>query len=134
MTDTPTPEAVAAQEEIGILRGTVEAQAAEIARLTRIIQMQPTRPQDAQSSGQGKWHSARVDADGKVHFPPCRDAQAVRDAALREAAEVAARFGPERPLVARNPKDRIMGRWEGEQAASASIAAAILALICKEGA
>lgn len=37
----------AALEEIGILRGTVEAQASEIARLTRIIQMQPTRMQDA---------------------------------------------------------------------------------------
>lgn len=54
------------------------------------------------------------------------------EAALREAANVAARFGPGRPLVPlveRNPNARIVGRWEDEQAASAAISAAILALL-----
>jgi len=49
-------------------------------------------------------------------------------AAEREAcANVAGQFGPNRPIVAARPSERIVGRWEGEQAASSSIAAAIRA-------
>lgn len=47
----------------------------------------------------------------------------------REAcAKVAESFGPNRPLQCKRPiPERIIGRWEGEQAASAAIAAAIRA-------
>lgn len=41
--------------------------------------------------------------------------------AFEEAASIAANFGPSRPIVTKNPTERIYGRWEGEQAASASI-------------
>lgn len=40
-------------------------------------------------------------------------------------ARVAEEFGPSRPLAERRPAERVMGRWEGEQAASQAIAAAI---------
>lgn len=46
----------------------------------------------------------------------------------REAcAQIAERFGPERPIVSRSPSQLIVGRWEGEQAASSNISAAIRA-------
>ena len=49
------------------------------------------------------------------------------EAATRRAcAQVAAAYGPSRPILARNPQQLVRGRWEGEQAASAGIAAAIL--------
>jgi hypothetical protein len=48
--------------------------------------------------------------------------------AEREAcAKVAADYGPSRPIVSKNPAPQIVGRWEGEQAASAGIEAAIRA-------
>jgi hypothetical protein len=44
----------------------------------------------------------------------------------REAcAQIAADYGPSRPIVSKNPSSQIVGRWEGEQAASAAIDAAI---------
>lgn len=50
-------------------------------------------------------------------------AAAARAEAFREAAEIARNFGPSRPLLMRSRNDqRITGRWEGEQAASGSIA------------
>jgi hypothetical protein len=46
----------------------------------------------------------------------------------REAcAKAAADYGPSRPIVNKNPSSQIVGRWEGEQAASAGIEAAIRA-------
>jgi hypothetical protein len=42
-------------------------------------------------------------------------------------ARVAADYGPSRPIVSKNPAPQIVGRWEGEQAASAGIEAAIRA-------
>jgi hypothetical protein len=46
----------------------------------------------------------------------------------REAcARIAADYGPSRPIVSKNPSSQIVGRWEGEQAASAAIDAAIRA-------
>ena len=46
----------------------------------------------------------------------------------REAcAKAAAEYGPNRPIVTKNPSSQIIGRWEGEQAASAGIAIAIRA-------
>ena len=46
----------------------------------------------------------------------------------REAcAQIAADYGPSRPIVSKNPSPQIVGRWEGEQAASAGIEAAIRA-------
>ena len=83
-------------EEIGILRARVEDQATEIARLTRIIQMQP----------------------------PARttDAAQAREAALREAAEIALRH---RSKVQINEE-----LWhEGQDWAAKRISEAILALI-----
>ena len=48
--------------------------------------------------------------------------------AEREAcAQVAAGYGPSRPIVSKNPSPQIVGRWEGEQAASSGIEAAIRA-------
>jgi hypothetical protein len=63
--------------------------------------------------------------------------KAIADAALREAiprieretreacAKVAEEYGPSRPLAVPPQNSLIQGRWEGEQAASANIAAAI---------
>jgi len=46
--------------------------------------------------------------------------------AEREAcAKVAAGYAPSRPIVGKNPSPKIVGRWEGEQAASSGIEAAI---------
>jgi hypothetical protein len=46
----------------------------------------------------------------------------------REAcAQIAADYGPSRPIVSKNPSSQIVGRWEGEQAASAGIGDAIRA-------
>ena len=46
----------------------------------------------------------------------------------REAcAKLAEQYGPNRPIVAVRPSERIRGRWEGEQAASSGISAAIRA-------
>lgn len=52
----------------------------------------------------------------------------VRNQALEEAANTAENFGPGRPLLTTRPPALIQGRWEGEQAASANISAAIRAL------
>jgi|SRR6478735_6391005 len=51
----------------------------------------------------------------------------VRRQAFIEAAEIAGDFGPSRPMVSKTPSDLVKGRWEGEQAASANIAAALRA-------
>jgi hypothetical protein len=46
----------------------------------------------------------------------------------REAcAQIAADYGPSRPILSKNPSSQIVGRWRGEQAASAAIDAAIRA-------
>jgi hypothetical protein len=55
-------------------------------------------------------------------------------AAYENAARIAENFGPSRPLLATKPHALIQGRWEGEQAASANIAAAIRSLATKEAA
>jgi hypothetical protein len=48
--------------------------------------------------------------------------------AEREAcAKLAEQYGPNRPIVAVRPSERIRGQWEGEQAASGGISAAIRA-------
>jgi hypothetical protein len=44
------------------------------------------------------------------------------NAAIEAAASISEAFGPSRPLAERKPPERIYGRWEGEQAASAGIA------------
>ena len=44
---------------------------------------------------------------------------------IEDAAGVAQLFGPSRPIVTSNPNQIIIGRWEGEQAASSNIATAI---------
>lgn len=51
-----------------------------------------------------------------------------RDAVIEQCAKIAADFGPDRPIVSERPSDLIIGRWEGENAASANIAKAIRAL------
>lgn len=53
------------------------------------------------------------------------EAKGLRDKVLEEAAQIAEWFGPSRPISSRNPGALIQGRWEGEQAASEGIAAAI---------
>ena len=54
--------------------------------------------------------------------------KAIARADEREAcAQIAADYGPSRPIVSKNPSSQIVGRWEGEQAASAAIDAAIRA-------
>ena len=64
---------------------------------------------------------AAIDSNIKVLVQKAIEAE-------REAcANVAEQFGPNRPIVAARPSERIVGRWEGEQAASSSIAAAIRA-------
>ena len=49
----------------------------------------------------------------------------VADAALERAAKIAENFGPSRPIATPRPSEIIKGRWEGEQAASSTIAALI---------
>lgn len=44
-----------------------------------------------------------------------------------ECAKLASDYGPSRPIMGKNPSGKIVGRWEGEQAASYGIAAAIRA-------
>ncbi len=44
---------------------------------------------------------------------------------VERCAKVAAEYGPSRPLASGTIGNLIYGRWEGEQAASANIAAAI---------
>lgn len=44
-----------------------------------------------------------------------------------ECAKLASDYGPSRPIMGKNPSEKIVGRWEGEQAASYGIAAAIRA-------
>ena len=61
-------------------------------------------------------------------FMSWQEGYAAGAAAEREAcAKVAKDFGPSRPMVEARPSERVIGRWEGEQAASGSIAAAIRA-------
>lgn len=47
--------------------------------------------------------------------------------AMEECAKVASNYGPSRPIMGKNPSSKIVGRWEGEQAASYGISAAIRA-------
>ncbi|NOV17848.1 hypothetical protein E5S70_17495 [Ensifer adhaerens] len=49
-------------------------------------------------------------------------------AVIERCAQIAETFGPSRPIVSVNPDRLVIGRWEGEQAASLSIAASIRAL------
>jgi len=44
---------------------------------------------------------------------------------LEDAAKVAELWDPSRPIATKTPNLTITGRWEGEQAASVNIAAAI---------
>lgn len=53
------------------------------------------------------------------------EVKALVAAAVMDAAWVAERYGPDRPMVETPPRERIRGRWEGEQAASANIASLI---------
>lgn len=46
---------------------------------------------------------------------------------LEDCAQIAENYGPSRPLASDRPLELIRGRWEGEQAASKNIAAAIRA-------
>jgi hypothetical protein len=73
--------------------------------------------------------SLRKQWDEAVHaIPPSPStAPEVGDGAVLEAAaRIAASYGSGRPIVERRPNDRILGRWEGEQAASANIARMLL--------
>ncbi len=70
---------------------------------------------------------ANLRAAGYVVLSP-DEVRGIRDEALDEAAKVAERFGPSRPIITRDPTQIIRGRWEGEQAASGGIAAAIRSL------
>ena len=54
-----------------------------------------------------------------------RFAELVRADEREACAEVAEQYGPNRPIVATQPSERIKGQWEGEQAASSGIAAVI---------
>ena len=56
-----------------------------------------------------------------------RLAELVRADEREACAKVAAGYGPSRPIVSKNPSSQIVGRWEGEQAASFGIEAAIRA-------
>jgi hypothetical protein len=56
-----------------------------------------------------------------------RFADLVRADEREACAQIAADYGPSRPIVSKNPSSQIVGRWEGEQAASAAIDAAIRA-------
>ena len=49
------------------------------------------------------------------------------EAEREECAKLASDYGPSRPIMGKNPSEKIVGRWEGEQAASYGIAAAIRA-------
>ena len=68
------------------------------------------------------------EGDGAPLFTEAQLKQAVRDA-YEDAAKLAADYGPSRPIVSAVPSLSVRGRWEGEQAASGNIAAAIRALI-----
>ncbi len=48
-----------------------------------------------------------------------------REETLELAALIAETYGPSRPMVEGNPNRIIIGRWEGEQAASMNIASQI---------
>jgi hypothetical protein len=80
------------------------------------------------------WHSGEAleATEGLVEYVRADTIAALRAApvAVRErAADVARYFGPSRPMARPNESNAlIIGRWEGEQAASASIAATIRAL------
>ena len=54
-------------------------------------------------------------------------AKLVAEAEREACAKIASDYGPSRPIVSKNPSSQIVGRWEGEQAASAGIEAAIRA-------
>lgn len=58
---------------------------------------------------------------------PPAEASSVRKA-LEQAAQIAQNFGPSRPIGSRRPSEIERGRWQGEQAASGGIAAAIRVL------
>ena len=47
---------------------------------------------------------------------------------IEQCATIAANHGLGRPIIGSDPRIRNYGRWEGEQAASGAIAAAIRAL------
>lgn len=48
--------------------------------------------------------------------------------ALEKAAKVCEAYAPNRPIVSTNPSPVVIGRWEGEQAASSNISRHIRAL------
>ncbi|MBD8627694.1 hypothetical protein IFT64_12180 [Oxalobacteraceae sp. CFBP 8753] len=86
-----------------------------------------------------KWELEKVDIDVRADIvtavaaivraaaPLPSTAPEVGDGAVLEAAaRIAASYGSGRPIVERRPNDRILGRWEGEQAASANIARMLL--------
>jgi hypothetical protein len=54
-------------------------------------------------------------------------AKLIAEAEREACAKLAEQYGPNRPIVAVRPSERIRGRWEGEQAASSGISAAIRA-------
>ena len=69
----------------------------------------------------GIWH--RFDSHEELeHF-----AKLVAEHEREACAKVAEQYGPKRPIILRQPGELIKGRWEGEQAASSGIAAAIRA-------
>lgn len=45
---------------------------------------------------------------------------------VADCAQVAEEYGPGRPVTNPNPSERVKGRWEGKQAASGGIAAALM--------
>ena len=67
----------------------------------------------------GKYTPGRAALDAKLDLAMALEREA--------CARVAADYGPSRPIVSKNPAPQIVGRWEGEQAASAGIEAAIRA-------
>lgn len=69
-----------------------------------------------------KWDVARRGTPPSPSTAPEVD----ESAAFEAAARIAASYGSGRPIVERRPNDRILGRWEGEQAASANIARLLL--------
>jgi hypothetical protein len=54
-------------------------------------------------------------------------AKLIRADESEECAKVAEQYGPDRPIITKQPSERVKGNWEGEQAASSGISAAIRA-------
>lgn len=77
---------------------------------------------DAFSTDSGDVAYVRRDPAVLAELP---EVKAMIAAAVERAAKIAERYGPDRPMDETTSKERIKGRWEGEQAASANIAARI---------